>query len=78
LQVNPAALRAEDLELGQASFLQGKLQARHQYTEAISRRPPKTDRRSLRKIFGGTGNLADAEAEVDALCEHLIVEDEIV
>jgi hypothetical protein len=33
---------------------------------------------ALFEIFRGTGNFADAEAEINALRQHLIIENEVV
>src|ERR1700676_4842496 len=64
--------------MSQADSLQGKLQGCGQDAEAILHATAKVDGRGLFEILCGTGDFANAEAEVHALGQHLIVEDEVV
>src|SRR5208337_2138922 len=61
-----------------AGALEGELQSGCEHTEAILNAAAEIDGGGFLEILGGTGNFADAEAEIDALGEHLVVEDEIV
>src|ERR1700728_2174006 len=62
----------------QADSLQGKLQGCGQHAETVLHAAAKVDGRSLFEILRGAGDFADAEAEVHALGQHLVVEDEVV
>src|SRR5208282_4573748 len=61
-----------------AGALEGELQSGCEHSEAILHAAAEIDGGGLLEILGGAGNFADAEAEIDALGEHLVVEDEIV
>src|SRR5215469_311314 len=73
-----AALRAESGKMNQAGLLQCKLHGRTQHAESVFHAAAEIDRRSLSEIFCRAGDFSDAETEVDALRQHLIVEHEIV
>jgi hypothetical protein len=73
-----AALCAEALQMDHSHFLQGKLQRGSDYFKPIFHAAMKVNGGGLLKIFGGTGNFSDAETEVDALRQHLVIEDEVV
>src|ERR1019366_5467680 len=58
--------------------LQCELNRRPKHTQAVLHAAAEIDGGRFLEILGGPGNLADAEAEVDALGEHLVVENKIV
>ena len=64
--------------MSQARLLQGKLQRRCQHSQTILHAAAEVDGRRFFEIFGRARNFADAEAEVHALRQHLVVEDEVV
>src|SRR6516225_6179845 len=64
--------------MDQSKLLEDKLGGRGQHSEAVPHAGPEVDRGGLLEVLSGTGNLADPEAEVDTLCEHLIVKDKTV
>src|ERR1700751_4335257 len=69
---------AEDSKAPEAGPLKGELQSGSQHAETVRDTSPKINRRSLFEILRRTRNLSDAVAKVHALCEHLVVDDEIV
>src|SRR5438445_13693492 len=73
-----SALGTEESEFCYSHSLQRELQRRDQHTEAVFDTPPEVDRRSFLKILGRARNLPDAGAKIHALCQHLIIEDEVV
>src|SRR5208282_2517064 len=77
-RLQAAAFAVENPELCQPDLLQAELQRRQQYAQAILHAAPEINRRSLRKILRRAGNLANVEAEENALRQHLIVKDKIV
>src|SRR6202140_3503 len=64
--------------MDQSESLQRKLQGCTQYAESVFHAAAKVDGRGLLEILCGTGDFTDAETEVHALGQHLIVEDEVV
>lgn len=58
-----------------AGFPQSKLQGCGYHSESIFHAAAEVDRRGFFEIFRGAGNFSPAEAESDALGEHLIVKD---
>ena len=73
-----AAFVAEAGQIDQTGPLQRELQGCDQHAESVFHAAAEVDGGSFCEILRGTGNFADAEAEVDALGEHLVVEDEVV
>src|SRR5579859_2991864 len=72
------AFVAEARQMDQAEPLQDKLHRRGQHAESVLHAAPEVDGRSLFEIFCGARDFANTETEMHALCEHLIVEDEVV
>src|SRR5580700_2690483 len=64
--------------MNNASPLERKLQSSFEDPKAVLNAATKIDGRRFFKIFGRAGNLPNTEAEVDALRQHLVVENEIV
>src|ERR1700722_4818735 len=62
----------------QTNPLQRKLQSRGQNLKTVLHAAAEVNGRGLFEILGGTGNLPNAEAEVHALRQHLIVKHEVV
>src|SRR5580700_2045098 len=58
--------------------LQRELQGRRQHAEAIFHAAAEVDGRGFFEILSRTGNFSDAKAEVNALGEHLVVENKII
>src|SRR5208337_3267349 len=77
LEVKLLSLRAEARQVKQAPFAQRKLKTRQQHAKAVFHAAAKIDGRSLFEILGRTGHLPNAEAEIHALGQHLVVEDEV-
>src|SRR6266702_2695629 len=73
-----AAFVAEARHMNQADPLQRKLQGRRQHAKTVLHTAAKVDGRGFFEILRGAGNFSNAEAEVHALSQHLIVEDEVV
>src|SRR5450755_1138695 len=73
-----ASFVAENSEVRDAHFLQGELQRSQQYPEPIFDAAAEVDGRRLIEILGGAGDLAEAEAEMRTLREHLIVKDKVI
>ena len=72
------SLFAEDRVVQDSGALERELKSGLEHFESVAHAAAEVDGRSFLKIFGRTGNFADPEAEVNALGEHLIVENEIV
>src|SRR6185369_9313203 len=72
------AFRAEDTKMRQPRFLQGKLQRRREHPEAVGHAAAEVDGGCFFEILGRARYLANAETKVHTLCQHLIVEDEII
>jgi hypothetical protein len=68
----------QNVKLHDADLLQSELYAGRQYTETILDAAPEADGRCIFEVFGRTRNFTDAEAKIHALCQHLIVEYEVV
>ena len=64
--------------MNHANLLKSKLQRGGEHPETVLHATPKVDGRGFFEILGGTGNFSDAKAEVNALRQHLIIEDEVV
>src|SRR5580698_929060 len=73
-----AAFVAEAGKVDQACSLQGELQGRREHAETILHAAAEVDGRSLFEVLRGTRNFSNAEAEVYALGEYLIVENEVI
>src|SRR5579871_2111879 len=73
-----ATLTVEDGEMGEPETLQSKLQRSRQHPEAVFHAAAEVDGRCFLEITRWAGNFADAESEVGALRQHLIVEDEVI
>src|SRR5215467_8389130 len=73
-----SARRAEDAIARNSEHLQTAFQGRGQNSKTIFHASPEVNRRCFREVFRGTGKLADAVIEANALGEHLIVENKIV
>src|SRR5262245_19869524 len=76
--VQPLSLPVEDRGTSEHMFLQNKLHGRREHAQTVPNAPREIDRRRFSKILRRTRDLADAEAEVHALRQHLVVEYEIV
>src|SRR5271166_2180946 len=72
------SLFAENGVAGDSGALERKLKRGLQNFETVSNAAPEIYGGGFREIFCRAGNFADAEAEVHALGEHLVVENEIV
>jgi len=57
---------------------QPELQGRPQHPEPVLHASKKPDGRGLFEVPSRAGDLPDLEAEPESLCEHLVVEDEVV
>src|SRR5258708_26602696 len=73
-----SSLRIKNREVPQPVLLQIKLQSRVQDTEAVFHAALEINRRCLREILRGARNFADAKTKMNALREHLAVEDKII
>src|SRR5207237_9892873 len=73
-----AALFAETQKVEQTYSMQGELKRSSQHAETIFHAAAEINGRGFFKILGRTRDLSDAEAEVGALGQHLIIEDEVV
>jgi len=73
-----AAAFAEDAEAGNASALESELHGGFENAEAVGDAATEINGGSFLEILGGAGDFADAESEVNALGEHLVVENEVV
>ena len=78
LRFEMAAFLAEDRELRYACSLQCELHCSFQHAQAVGHASAEVDAGGFFEIFRRAGDFADAEVEVDALGEHLVVEDEVV
>src|SRR5579872_1473076 len=76
--IEAASVRTEDSKIHDAEFLQSELQSCCEHAETVLHAAPEIDGRGIFKILGRARDFTDAEAEVNALCEHLVVEDEII
>ena len=72
------SLITEDRVVHHTGSLKRKLQSGSQNLEPIANASAEVDGGGFFEIFGRTRYLADMKTEVDALGEHLVVEDEIV
>src|ERR1700730_10979527 len=73
-----AAFVAESPKMEQSDPLQGELKRGSEHAEAIHNAAAEVNGRCLFEVLRGTRDFSDAEAEMYALGEHLIVEDEVV
>ena len=71
------SLFIEDGVVRDAGTLKRELECGLQHFEAVGDAAAEIDGRSFLKILGGAGYFSNAEAEVDALGEHLVIENEI-
>src|SRR5215831_1387080 len=72
-----AAVLAEPWQMRQADALSSELERGGQHTKSVSYTAPEVDRGCFLKILSGTRYFPDAETEVYALCQHLVIENEI-
>src|SRR5271154_820774 len=61
-----------------ADLFEGELKSGGEDAEAVFHAAAEVDGGGLLEIFRRAGNFSDAEAEMDALRQHLVVEDEVV
>src|ERR1700757_5194992 len=73
-----AALGAEDGEARESPLLECELKCGEQNSQAIGHAAAEVDGGSLLEVLRGTRDFAGAEAKMNALSEHLVVENEIV
>src|SRR5579862_8269660 len=73
-----STLLAEARQVGHTKPLHSELQSGRQDAESVFHAAAKVNGRSPFEIFRRAGNFADAEAKVNALGKHLVVEDEVV
>src|ERR1700722_2760897 len=73
-----SAFRAENPEVTHPPFLQGELQGCSDYAQSVSHTAPEIDGGCLLEIFGRARDLANVEAEIYALRQHLVVEYKVV
>src|SRR5260370_34326564 len=73
-----SSLRIKNREVSQPVLLQLKLQSGVQDTEAVFDAALEVNRRCLGEILRGARNFADAKTKMNALREHLAVEDKII
>src|SRR5208283_1891900 len=74
----PLPLRTEARQPNQAPFAQRELQTGKQYTEAVFHAAAKIDGRRFFEILRRAGHFTDAKAEIHALGQHLVVENEVL
>ena len=72
------SLFAEARQVHESESLACKLQRGSDDAKSIFHAAPEINRGRLFEVLGRTRHFADAETEVDALCQHLVVEDEVV
>src|SRR5262249_19181913 len=65
-------------QIRQADALSSELECGRQHTQSVSYTAPEVDRGRFLKILSGARYFPDAETEVYALCQHLVIENEVV
>ena len=68
----------KNLRIAEAPLLQSELHRRLQNTQTVNDTASEIDGRGLLKILCRTAHLANPVSKPDDLCQHLVVEDEIV
>src|SRR5262245_12695133 len=75
---DPGPVRGEEAAVHETHAMQSEGERRAQHAEAVHDAAPDIDGRRFFEILRRAGNLADREAEVRHLCQHLVVEHEVV
>src|SRR5579864_5327123 len=78
VDVQLAARRVKEPEVEESKFLEDVLYGRSQDAQPVAHAAAEIDGGSFGEVLGRAGKLADAELEVEALRQHLIVKDEAV
>lgn len=78
LASQPSAFVAKHPEVREARFLQRELHGGTQHSQPIRHAAAEVDGGSFGEILRRAGHLADAEAEVRTLGQHLIIEDKVI
>src|SRR5690242_19984993 len=73
-----AARGVEDAKTAHPYFLQSVLQRGGQHPQPVLHAAAEIDGGGFGEVLGGAGDFSDVEAEIDALRQHLVVEDKIV